>query len=144
MTPNQMSAASVVAAVLGAVAYGGAVVAPSAGAAYLVAAATFIQWRLLANLLDGLMAVEEGKRTPTGVLYNEFPDRIADTVLLAGYASRWPAIGWLAAAVPLTSPLTYSSLAVVRQKAQQRPPREKENRWRCWDRTQVETGAQAR
>lgn len=102
MTPNQMSAASVVAAVLGAVAYGGAVVAPSAGAAYLVAAATFIQLRLLAHLLDGLMAVEEGKRTPTGVLYNEFPDRIADTVLLAaaGYASGWPAIGWLAARAP--------------------------------------------
>jgi phosphatidylglycerophosphate synthase len=112
-----MSAASVVAAVLGAVAYGGAVVAPSAGVAYLVAAATFIQLRLLANLLDGLMAVEEGKRTPTRVLYNEFPDRIADTVLFlsaaAGYASGWPAIGWLAA-VSLTSPLIYSSLAVVR------------------------------
>jgi phosphatidylglycerophosphate synthase len=105
MTPNQMSAASVVAAVLGAVAYGGAVVAPAAGAAYLVAAAIFIQLRLLANLLDGLMAVEEGKKTPTGVLYNEFPDRIADTVLLAaaGYASGWPAIGWLAAVLAIAT-----------------------------------------
>src|SRR5713226_5977624 len=75
MSPNQMSAASIVAAVLGAVAYGGAATAPSARAACLVAAAIFIQLRLLANLLDGLMAVEEGKKTPTGVLYNEIPDR---------------------------------------------------------------------
>jgi phosphatidylglycerophosphate synthase len=99
MSPNQMSAASVVAAVLGAVAYGGAATLASARAACLVAAAVFIQVRLLANLLDGLMAVEEGKKTPTGVLYNEFPDRVADTVLLAavGYASGWPDLGWLAA-----------------------------------------------
>jgi phosphatidylglycerophosphate synthase len=105
MTPNQMSAASVVAAVLGAVAYGGAALAPSAGAACLVAAAIFIQLRLLANLLDGLMAVEEGKKTPTGVLYNEFPDRIADTVLLAatGYASGWPDLGWLAAVLAIAT-----------------------------------------
>src|SRR5262249_57428836 len=60
MTPNQMSAASVVAAVLGAVAYGGAALAPSAGAAHLVAAAIFIQLRLLAHLLGGLMALDAG------------------------------------------------------------------------------------
>jgi phosphatidylglycerophosphate synthase len=103
LSPNQMSAASVLAAVLGAAAYGGAVIAPSAPAACLVAAALFIQLRLLANLLDGLMAVEEGKKTPTGVLYNEFPDRIADTVLLtaAGYASGWPDLGWLAAVLAI-------------------------------------------
>ena len=105
VTPNQMSAASVVAAALGAVAYGGAAWAPSAGAAYLVAAAVFIQLRLLANVLDGLMAIEEGKKTPTGVLYNEFPDRIADTVLLVatGYASGWPVLGWLAAVLALAT-----------------------------------------
>ena len=47
-----------------------------------------IQLRLIANLLDGLVAVEGGKRTPTGELYNEAPDRIADTAVLvgAGYA----------------------------------------------------------
>jgi hypothetical protein len=41
MSPSQMSAASVVAAVLGALAYGGAVTLPSARAACLVAAAEF-------------------------------------------------------------------------------------------------------
>jgi phosphatidylglycerophosphate synthase len=105
MSPNQMSAASVLAAVLGAVAYGGAATLPSARAACFVAAAIFIQLRLLANLLDGLMAVEEGKKTPTGVLYNEIPDRIADTILLAavGYASGWPDLGWLAAVLAIAT-----------------------------------------
>lgn len=104
MSPNQMSAASVVAAVLGAAAYGAAA-APAARAACLVAAAVFIQFRLLANLLDGLMAVEEGRQTATGVLYNEFPDRIADTVLLAaaGYAGGWPDLGWLAAVLAVAT-----------------------------------------
>src|SRR5262245_10106565 len=105
MSPNQMSAASVVVAALGAAAYGGAATAPSVRAACLVATAVFIQLRLLANLLDGLMAVEEGKKTPTGVLYNEFPDRIADTVLLVatGYASGWPVLGWLAAVLAIAT-----------------------------------------
>src|SRR6516165_8796773 len=105
MSPNQMSAASIVAAVLGAGAYGGAAKVSSARAAFLLAAAIFIQLRLLANLLDGLMAVEEGKKTPTGVLYNEIPDRIADTVLLVavGYASGWPDLGWFAAVVAIAT-----------------------------------------
>lgn len=51
-------------------------------------ATVMIQLRLIANLLDGLVAVEGGKKTPTGELYNEVPDRVADTVVLvgAGYA----------------------------------------------------------
>ena len=67
--------------------------------ACLVAAALFIQLRLLANMLDGLMAVEEGKKTATGVIYNELPDRVADAIILvaAGYSCGWPALGWLAA-----------------------------------------------
>ncbi len=78
---------------------------PSLRAACLIAAAIFIQLRLLANVLDGLMAVEEGKKTPTGVLYNEIPDRVADTVFLVtvGYASGWPGLGWLAAVLALST-----------------------------------------
>jgi hypothetical protein len=119
MTPNQMSMASVAAAVLGAMAYGGAALARSAGAAYLVAAAIFIQLRLLANLLDGLMAIEEARRTPTGVLYNEFPDRIADTVLLVatGYASGWPDLGWLAAVLAIATRLHKGIRGLARIRA---------------------------
>ena len=45
-----------------------------------------VQLRLLCNLLDGMVAVEQGKQTPFGVLYNEMPDRVSDSALL--YRSR--------------------------------------------------------
>jgi phosphatidylglycerophosphate synthase len=58
-----------------------------------------IQLRLLCNMLDGLVAVEGGKKSPGGDLFNELPDRVEDGVLLvaAGYASGEPWIGWLCA-----------------------------------------------
>jgi phosphatidylglycerophosphate synthase len=46
-----------------------------------IAAAICIQLRLVCNLLDGLMAVEGGKKAKAGEIFNEFPDRIADVVL---------------------------------------------------------------
>lgn len=51
--------------------------------AYLGAAAC-MQLRLLANLLDGMVAVECGKKSPLGGLWNEMPDRIADVLILVG------------------------------------------------------------
>jgi phosphatidylglycerophosphate synthase len=70
----------------------------------LIVAAGSIQLRLLANMLDGLVAVEGGRRTPTGDLFNEVPDRIADVFILApaGYAVAWLGsagitLGWLVA-----------------------------------------------
>jgi phosphatidylglycerophosphate synthase len=69
----------------------------------LLIAAAAIPLRLLCNMLDGMVAVEFGKASPTGNVYNELPDRIADAVLLvgAGYAVRehdWvAALGWSAA-----------------------------------------------
>jgi len=49
-----------------------------------LAAAACIQLRLLCNLMDGMLAVEGGLKTPNGELYNEFPDRIADALFLGG------------------------------------------------------------
>ena len=56
--------------------------------AWLLTAA-FIQARLMANLLDGMVAVEWGHGSPVGVLYNEIPDRVSDAAVLigAGYAA---------------------------------------------------------
>ena len=64
-----------------------------------LAAAVCIQLRLLANMLDGMVAVEGGRGGPTGAIWNEFPDRIEDSLLLvaAGYAAAMPWLGWLAA-----------------------------------------------
>ncbi len=48
----------------------------------LVMAAVFVQFRLLCNLFDGLVAVEGGKSTPSGELFNDVPDRLADVMII--------------------------------------------------------------
>ncbi len=103
--PNQVSLAGVASALVGAGAFVGA--GASTGAALrvmlLLIAAACVQLRLLCNLLDGMIAVEGGRRTRTGEIYNEFPDRVSDTLFLAaaGYAagrSHWQhELGWAAA-----------------------------------------------
>jgi phosphatidylglycerophosphate synthase len=100
LTPNQVSGASIALALLGAAAFAAVPgAAPTGRLLLLLAAAICIQLRLLCNLLDGLMAVEEGKHTPSGALYNELPDRLADSLFLAaaGYAAEWPELGWISA-----------------------------------------------
>jgi len=51
-------------------------------------AAVCIQLRLVANLLDGMVAVEGRKGGPVGDLWNEAPDRVSDAAIFigAGYA----------------------------------------------------------
>lgn len=94
VTPNQISTISILFAAIGA-ALIGLVAHPLAW----LAAAACVQLRLVCNLLDGMVAVEGGKTSKVGALYNEFPDRIADTLLLvpAGYAAGQPWLGWAAA-----------------------------------------------
>lgn len=94
VTPNQISVASVVFAALGA----GALLALAAPAGPLLCAAG-IQLRLLCNLFDGMVAVEGGKRSALGGLYNELPDRIADSLFIvaAGYAADLAWLGWCGA-----------------------------------------------
>jgi phosphatidylglycerophosphate synthase len=66
---------------------------------WLVVAAAGIQLRLLCNMIDGMVALEHGRATPTGALYNDVPDRLADTVILvaAGYAAGQAELGWASA-----------------------------------------------
>jgi phosphatidylglycerophosphate synthase len=65
----------------------------------LAGCAVGIQLRLLCNLLDGMVAVEGGRKSRVGVLYNEVPDRIADSLFIValGYAIATPWLGWLGA-----------------------------------------------
>jgi phosphatidylglycerophosphate synthase len=74
---------------------------PPGSRALLVLAAFFIQLRLLANLLDGMIAVGSKRASPVGELYNEVPDRIADILILvaAGFAAATPTLGYQAALV---------------------------------------------
>lgn len=70
----------------------------------LIAAALCVQLRLLCNLLDGMVAIEGKRQSPVGGLYNEVPDRVADSLFIValGYAIGMPWLGWagaLAAAI---------------------------------------------
>ncbi len=94
ISPNSISVASVAFAALG-----GAAILFAGSWVLFLAAAACVQLRLVCNLLDGMVAIEGGRRTSTGVIYNEFPDRIADTLLLVplGYAAGAPWLGWICA-----------------------------------------------
>lgn len=60
------------------------VAAPGACRVLLLLAALFVQLRLLANLLDGMIAVGSRRASAVGELYNEVPDRVADILILIG------------------------------------------------------------
>lgn len=101
ITPNRISQASMAAAALAGACFW--LAPPQEGALaviLLLAAAFFCQLRLLCNLFDGMVAVEGGKAEADGPFWNEFPDRIADILILAGagYGIGLPALGWSAAA----------------------------------------------
>jgi phosphatidylglycerophosphate synthase len=106
VTPNAISLASVAFALIAAVALwiSGATNGVTRIVLLLVAAGG-IQLRLLCNLLDGMVAVEGGKRTKYGDLYNDVPDRIADIMIFLGagygiaYLPAGPTLGWAAALV---------------------------------------------
>lgn len=93
VTPNQISLLSVAWAGLG------AWLILRGGWDGWLGAAVCVQGRLVCNLLDGMVAVEGGKGSPVGALYNEFPDRVADSLFLVplGYAAGIPWLGWLGA-----------------------------------------------
>ena len=101
VTPNQISMASIAAAAVAGACFWLAGQAEGAGAraALLIAAAAFCQLRLLCNLFDGMVAIEAGKHAPDGAFWNEFPDRVADMLILvgAGYGAGVPELGWAAA-----------------------------------------------
>ena len=109
VAPNRISLGSLLFAILGAIAMlGASSVGPGSRAALFVFAAACIQLRLLCNLLDGMVAVEGGLGSPSGEVYNDLPDRIADPLLIvpAGYASgfAWgPELAWIAGLLALTT-----------------------------------------
>lgn len=62
-----------------------------------------MQSRLICNLLDGMVAIEGGQKSPVGPIYNELPDRISDIIIFLGlgyglWMFSWAAyLGWAAA-----------------------------------------------
>lgn len=94
LSPDQISVLSIVVAGIGA-----GVVLLAHGPWRLVVCAVCIQLRLACNMLDGMVAVEGGKKSPVGSLYNEIPDRLADSIFIVaiGYSVQLAWLGWCGA-----------------------------------------------
>jgi phosphatidylglycerophosphate synthase len=90
ISPNQISVASSLFAALAGWAF---YCAPS-DPALLFAAIGCMQLRLVCNLMDGMVAVEHGKKSPVGDLYNEVPDRFADAFILIGAGALVRELPW--------------------------------------------------
>ncbi len=79
----------------------------------LVFAACGMQFRLLCNLFDGMVAIEGGfKKTKVGELFNELPDRFSDAFIFIGAGCSLPEfewtsdLGWTAAVLSLITAYT--------------------------------------
>ena len=91
VSPNAISIASIFfAAGAGAALYFSADAIGGERTLLLVLAVAGIQGRLLCNLLDGMVAIEGGRQTKSGEIFNDLPDRVADALIFicAGYAAQ--------------------------------------------------------
>ena len=86
ISPNQVSLASIIFAIVGFVCLwvSGQVTTVGIATFLYALAILMIYARLLCNLLDGMIAIEGGHQSPSGELFNEIPDRIADSLFLIG------------------------------------------------------------
>jgi phosphatidylglycerophosphate synthase len=60
-----------------------------------IAGAALVQARLMANLLDGMVAIESGRASRLGELFNEVPDRVSDAATLIGLGHAVGGVPWL-------------------------------------------------
>lgn len=97
---------------------GGALLSQAGHPALWIAAGILIQLRLLANVLDGMVAVGRGIASPTGELFNEIPDRVSDTAFFVGVGIA-SGQAWLGCAAALAAMATAYIRAVGRGLGQQ-------------------------
>ena len=107
--PNWISFASIGFAAIAALSFfiAGATTGFARGLFLLIAIFGIVA-RLLANMMDGMVAVEGGMGEADGPVWNELPDRISDALIFVGagaglaIADSGPqALGWLAAILAL-------------------------------------------
>ena len=84
---NGISLAGMGAAIAAGLAFASTREWPAAAVALWLAGALLVQGRLMANMLDGMVAIGRGAASPTGELFNEVPDRVSDCAILIG-------LGW--------------------------------------------------
>lgn len=104
ISPNQISLMSIFFSAIAAVFF---YLSGAFGSFFILLAAIFIQLRLLCNLFDGMVAVEHGKKSKSGDVYNDAPDRFSDLFIIVGaglsissftYALAW---AWFAASMAI-------------------------------------------
>ena len=87
ITPNEISIASIICGIIAFLGYCGYIIPQYPEKYYFILPVIIIfgiQSRLICNLIDGMVAIEGGKHSVIGGIYNEFPDRISDTFILVG------------------------------------------------------------
>lgn len=94
-SPNGISVAGMLAGMGAGLAFAAIARWPGGATPLWLLGALLVQARLMANLLDGMVAIGRGVASPVGELYNEVPDRVSDTAVLAGLgvAAGSPALG---------------------------------------------------
>jgi phosphatidylglycerophosphate synthase len=90
VSPNTISTWGMVFGIAAGLAFAATARYPETARLFWLAGAFFVQLRLLANLFDGMVAIEGGKKSSVGELYNEVPDRVSDaaTLIGLGYAAH--------------------------------------------------------
>jgi len=83
-SPNGISLAGLVAALLAGLSFALVGTLPEAARPLWLLGAVLVSLRLLANMLDGMVAIGRGIASPIGELFNEVPDRLSDTAILLG------------------------------------------------------------
>lgn len=63
-------------------------------ALFMVLSIFGMQFRLLCNLFDGMVAIEGGFKTKAGEIFNELPDRFSDAFIFIGAAYSFPGYSW--------------------------------------------------
>lgn len=104
ITPNQISIASVVFALMSGIFFYYSQF--SNKGLFLILAALCIQLRLICNLMDGMVAIEHNKKTNTGDIFNDVPDRAADFFIIVG-------VGYAVSEKFLALPLAYTAAAIA-------------------------------
>jgi phosphatidylglycerophosphate synthase len=84
VSPNEISLAGMACGVLAGVAFALVHWRPDLARLLWVLGAVLVQLRLLANMLDGMVAIGRGVASPLGALFNDVPDRVSDTAVLVG------------------------------------------------------------
>jgi Phosphatidylglycerophosphate synthase len=87
VSPNAISIAGMCACIVAGIALG--LTSVSDYRILWLIAACGAQLRLIANMLDGMVAIASGRASKTGELYNEVPDRVSDAAVFIGAGFAW-------------------------------------------------------